>query len=48
MSTVRHFIVKEAVREEREIWEQALRNVRCILYDVKAVKKEVKRLRKET
>ena len=49
MTHVRSFIVKEAVREERELWERALREVRCVLpNDAKAVEKRVKELRKET
>ena len=48
MTHVRSFIVKEAVREERELWKRALREVHCIHPDdVEAVEKRVKELRKE-
>ena len=41
-------IVREAVREEQELWKAALHNVRCILPDdAEDVEEEVKQLRKE-
>ena len=48
MTTVRSFIVREAVREERALWKAALREVRCILPDdAEDVERTVRALRQE-
>lgn len=50
MTTIRSAIVREAVREERELWKAALRRVKCTLPDDARVVEEwvgmVKALRK--
>lgn len=48
MATIRSFIVREAVREERELWETALHMGLCTsLESAKNVERLVKILRKE-
>lgn len=48
MTVVRSAIVREAVREERELWKEALRKAKCISpEDARDVEYVVKMLRRQ-